>query len=229
LIACITASGLAENLPPHREWPSGAGDFGGMGSVMMVASSARKGLAWIGAAAALYGIAGCGSNPPGGGSDLHGLAHGDMAKLAVESAPYPEPTATFFDAAGKPHTLAEFKGKVVVLNAWATWCAPCVQEMSTLAKLQTAMQGQPVVVIPISVDTKDDEANAEAFLAKRPPLPFYSDPNYAVAYALKPPADGLPTTVLIDPAGNVRARLSGGADWSGADAAAVIQALEKPG
>ena len=191
---------------------------------MVVARTAWKGCAWLGAAAALYGIAGCGSNP-GAPADLKSLAKGDMAKLTIEAKPYPAPTASFTDAAGKPHTLAEFKGKVVVLNAWATWCAPCVQEMPTLAKLQTQDAGQ-VVVVPISVDNKDDIANAEAFIAKRPPLPFYSDPNYAVAYGLTPPADGLPTTVLIDPAGNVRARLSGGADWSGPDAAAVIQALE---
>ncbi len=192
---------------------------------MVIGRWACKGFAWAGVAAALYGMAGCSSNQ-GPADQLKSLAHGDMKALKVEAAPYPEPTAAFVDAAGRTHTLAEFKGKVVVLNIWATWCAPCVQEMPTLAKLNAAMQGQPVVVIPISVDTKDDEANAESFIAKRPPLPFYSDPNYAVAYSLRPPADGLPTTVLIDRAGNVRARLSGGAVWSGPDAAAVIRAME---
>jgi thiol-disulfide isomerase/thioredoxin len=175
-----------------------------------------------GAAAALYVIRGCSSNP----GDLKSLAQGQMKNLTVEAAPAPAPAAPFTDAAGKTHTLAEFKGKVVVLNLWATWCAPCVAEMPTLAKLETATQGQPVVILPVSVDDADDVANAEAFIAKRPPLPFYSDPKYGLAFAFKPPAEGLPTTVLIDPAGNVRARVSGGADWSGPDAQKVIAALE---
>ncbi len=175
-----------------------------------------------GAAAALYVIPGCSSNP----GDLKSLATGQMKSLTVEVSPAPAPAAPFTDAAGKTHTLAEFKGKVVVLNLWATWCAPCVEEMPTLAKLQTATQGQPVAIVPVSVDAADDVANAQAFIAKRPPLPFYSDPKYGLAFAFKPPAEGLPTTVLIDAAGNVRARVSGGADWSGPDAQKVIAALE---
>jgi len=178
--------------------------------------------ALAGAAAALYVIPGCSSNP----ADLKSLAQGQMKSLTVEAAPAPAPSAPFTDAAGKTHTLAEFKGKVVVLNLWATWCAPCVEEMPTLAKLETATQGQPVVILPVSVDSADDVANAQAFIAKRPPLPFYSDPKYGLAFAFKPPAEGLPTTVLIDAAGNVRARVSGGADWSGPDAQKVIAALE---
>jgi thiol-disulfide isomerase/thioredoxin len=158
------------------------------------------------------------------------LAQGDMKHLQVDASPAPAPTTAFIDAAGRPHTLAEFKGKAVVLNIWATWCAPCVEEMPTLAKLQTATVGQPLVVLPVSVDRDEDKANAEAFIAKRPPLPFYGDSKYALAFAVKP-ANGdfnLPMTVLIDPAGKVRARLAGGADWSGADARKVIAALEKP-
>lgn len=176
-----------------------------------------------GAAAALYVIPGCSSKPGG----LKDLAQGEMKTLAVEAQPSPAPQVPFTDAAGKPHTLAEFKGKVVVLNLWATWCGPCVAEMPTLAKLSAATAGQPVAVVPVSLDSPDDRANAEAFIAKRPPLTFYAEPKYALAYAFKPSVQGLPTTVLIDPAGNVRARLSGGADWSGPDAQKVIQALEK--
>jgi thiol-disulfide isomerase/thioredoxin len=195
---------------------------------MVVGRSAWKGFAWLGAAAALYGIAGCGSNP-GAPGDLKSLVRGDMAKLTLEASPYPAPTVPFADAAGKPHTLAEFKGKVVVVNLWATWCVPCKEEMPTLARLEAATQGQPLAVVPISIDVTDDLANARTFIAQRPPLPFYSDPNSALGYALKPPADAVPTTVLIDAAGNVRARLSGGADWSGPDAAAVIHALQQQG
>ena len=182
---------------------------------------------WIcavaGAAAALYVIPGCSSKPGG----LKELAQGEMKQLVVETPPSPAPDAPFTDAAGKTHTLAEFKGKVVVLNLWATWCGPCVAEMPTLAKLSAASAGQPVVVVPVSLDAVDDRANAEAFIAKRPPLTFYAEPKYALAYAFKPPVQGLPTTLLIDPSGQVRARVAGGADWSGPDAQKVIQALEK--
>ena len=85
--------------------------------------------------------------------------------------------------------------------------------------------GQPVVVAPVSLDRVEDRANAEAFIAKRPPLAFYAEPKYALPFAFKPPVDGLPTTLLIDRDGVVRARLSGGADWSGAQARRVIEAL----
>ena len=180
-------------------------------------------LAGTGLAAALYVIPGCSSNP----GDLQSLAKGEMKSLTVEAKPSPAPPTPFVDAAGKTHTLAEFKGKVVIANLWATWCAPCVQEMPTLARLAEQTRGQPVAIVPISLDREEDRANAEAFIAKRPPLPFYNDPKFALAYDVKPPAQGLPTTFLIDRSGIVRARVAGGADWSGPDALRVIEALEK--
>ena len=133
-------------------------------------------------AAALYVIPGCSSNP-GAPADLKSLATGQMKSLTVDPQPSPAPTTAFTDAAGKAHTLAEFKGKAVVVNLWATWCAPCVQEMPTLAKLADETQGQPVVIVPISLDRTEDRANAQAFIGKRPPLPFYNDPTFGIAYA----------------------------------------------
>lgn len=186
---------------------------------------ARALLAGAGLAAALYVIPGCSSNPAP--TDLKSLATGEMKSLTLEAQPGPAPTTPFVDAAGKTHTLAEFKGKAVVVNLWATWCAPCVQEMPTLAKLASETKGQPVAIVPISLDREDDRANAQSFIAKRPPLPFYNDPKFALAYALQPPAQGLPTTFLIDPSGVVRARVAGGADWSGPDALRVVEALQK--
>jgi thiol-disulfide isomerase/thioredoxin len=187
---------------------------------------ARSSLALAGLAAALYVIPGCTAKPAG---DLKGLAQGAMKSLVVEDYPTAAPNIPFIDAAGKPHTLAEFKGKAVVLNLWATWCGPCVAEMPTLAKLSAASAGQPVAVVPVTVDRDEDKANAETFIGKHAPLPFYQDAKYALAFAVKPPAGDftLPMTVLIDAAGNIRARVSGGADWSGPDAKKVIEALEK--
>ena len=176
-------------------------------------------------AAALYGIGGCSSNP-GAAGDLKSLASGQMKSLTVDPPSLP-PATPFVDAAGKTHTLAEFKGKALVVNLWATWCAPCVEEMPTLAKLADETHGQNVVVLPISLDRADDRANAQAFIAKRPPLPFYNEPTFALAYALQPSAQGLPTTYLIDASGKVRAHVAGGADWSGPDALRVVEALQK--
>ena len=178
--------------------------------------------ALIGVAAALYVIPGCTAKQPG---DLHALASGDMKAMTVDAQPAAAPETPFTDAAGKPHTLAEFKGRVVVLNLWATWCGPCVAEMPTLAELSAAYAGKPVVVVPVSVDRVEDRANAMAFLAKRPPLTFYSEPQFALAFAFKPPVDGLPATLLIDPQGRVRARLAGGANWSGPQAHKVVDTL----
>ena len=177
-----------------------------------------------GLAAALYVIPGCTAKPAG---DLKSLAQGQMKSLVVDDAPSPAPATPFLDAAGKAHTLAEFKGKAVIVNLWATWCAPCVQEMPTLAKLAQTSAGQPLVVVPISLDNTDDAANAQAFIAKRPPLPFYSDTKYALPFGFKPAVASLPTTLLIDAAGNVRGRVAAGADWSGPDAQRVVEALEK--
>ena len=184
-----------------------------------------QGLALAGVAAALYVIPACSSKP----GDLKSLAHGAMKDLTVEADPAAPPNVPFTDAAGKTHTLADFKGKTVVLNLWATYCAPCVEEMPTLAKLDAETAGEPVAIVPISVDRPADRANAEAFIAKRAPLPFYSEPTFALAYGFRPPAADLPTTFLIDPSGKVRARMKGGADWSGPEARALVEALAKRG
>src|SRR5689334_7223311 len=127
-----------------------------------------RGLALAGVAAALYVIPACSSKP----GDLKALAHGAMKDLVVEASPAPPPPVPFTDAAGQTHSLADFKGKTVVLNLWATYCAPCVEEMPTLAKLKTETAGQDVAIVPVSVDRAADRANAEAFIAQRPPLPF---------------------------------------------------------
>jgi thiol-disulfide isomerase/thioredoxin len=179
----------------------------------------------VGLAALVYVIVALSSKLPAGPADLKSLAHGDMAKLVVDSPGLPPPTLPFLDANDRETTLApKLKAPVVVVNLWATWCAPCVREMPTLAKLQTDYPGR-VLVIPISMDDPKDRAKARAFIAKYPPLPFYQEPGAMIALTLTPPTDGLPTTLIFDASGRERARLAGGADWSGPDAQAVIQAL----
>ncbi len=171
-------------------------------------------------AAVLYAIASHGFKfaPPG----LKSLAVGTMAKLQVPDPPRGQPDAAFFGPDGQTLHLADFKGQVLVVNFWATWCAPCVQEMPTLAKLQAAFAGQPVKVLAISLDRPEDKASAQRFILKHGPLVFYQDPQYALPFSLDPRADGVPITVIYDRAGHERARLEGGADWNSAEAKAVL-------
>jgi thiol-disulfide isomerase/thioredoxin len=177
--------------------------------------------ALAGALALLYALAGC-SNPT---RSLKDLATGTMAKLQVTANPAPAPTTPFQDASGHAHTLAQFKGKVAIVNVWANWCAPCKEEIPSLAKLAIAYEGKPVVVVPISVGKGDDEAKGRLFIERNPPLTFYTEPTYQMAFAFRPVVQDMPTTILYDRRGVERARLMGGADWSSADARAVIDAL----
>lgn len=174
----------------------------------------------IGLAAALYVTEGCGAKP----GDLKPFVRGDMAKLVVEPTGPPPPAGAFLDAQGQPTDLSRLKAPVVVVNLWATWCGPCVTEMPTLARLQAEFPGQ-VLVVPISMDGPKDREKARAFIAQYPGLSFYQDPKAALVWTFTPPVEGLPTTLLYDPSGHERARLTGGADWSGPDARAVIKAL----
>jgi thiol-disulfide isomerase/thioredoxin len=179
------------------------------------------GVALIGVAAVLYIIALSSSKPEQQGG-LKAVARGEMKKLVLPEQASAGPAHAFLDAEGKPVRAADFKGKVLVLNLWATWCAPCVAEMPTLAKLAQAYQGKPVVVAPVSVDSDKDVDKARAFIAKNAPLAFYSDPQMKLPFAFTPPVSGMPTTIIYSVDGRELGRLSGGADWSGPDARAVI-------
>jgi thiol-disulfide isomerase/thioredoxin len=127
------------------------------------------------------------------------------------------PAVTFTDPAGKPVTLASFKGKPLLVNLWATWCAPCIAELPTLDALAKREAGK-LVVLTVSQDT--DAARAAPFLAQRKVgLPAYTDAQVGLSVAY---AANLPTTIMYGADGKERWRLTGGMDWSGADAAGLI-------
>ena len=189
---------------------------------------AIRGAALIGVAAVLYVIASA-SIKPKSDADLRQFARGELAKLVVPPTPGVSPVAGFTGADGEAMTLADFKGQIVVVNLWASWCAPCKLEMPTLAGLQAAYQTQPVRVVAISVDRDADLNLAKADIARNAPLKLYRDPGYKFAFGLKPPAQGFPTTIIFDKQGRERARLSGGADWNGKEARGLIEALLKEG
>ncbi|HEY8616537.1 TlpA disulfide reductase family protein [Phenylobacterium sp.] len=179
------------------------------------------GAALIGVAAVLYIIAQSSFKPaPQGG--LSNLAKGEMAKLVTPEEPTAAPAATFYDPDGREVRLADFKGKVVVMNVWATWCGPCVIEMPTLAKLQASYAGKPVEVVAISIDNEDAAEKARLFIGKHAPLKFYHDRSMKLPFGLKPAIEGMPTTVIYGADGFEKARVAGEADWSSPDARAVI-------
>lgn len=165
---------------------------------------------------------------PGQARGLQPLARGAMAKLQVAEPPRAAPTAVFTGPRGDKRTLASFRGKVTVVNFWATWCAPCVKEMPTLAKLQADYAGQPLAVVPISLDSESAYPKARAFIGKHRPLQYYAGP-LSLAFSMKPPAPGLPTTLILDKQGRERGRLSSDADWSSPAARAVVDQLLREG
>jgi thiol-disulfide isomerase/thioredoxin len=181
------------------------------------------GVGLAGVAAVLYIIAQA-SFQPGGSAHLKELATGEMSKLALPAEAGPAPVNSFYDGTGAPKRIADFRGKVVVVNFWATWCAPCVVEMPTLAKLAKAFEGKPVEVLAISIDSEAKRDQARAFIAQQSPLDFYIDPKAKLPFVLTPPAGGVPATIIYDRDGVEFARLTGDADWSSPEAHAVIDA-----
>ncbi|WP_254070172.1 TlpA disulfide reductase family protein [Acidisphaera sp. L21] len=128
----------------------------------------------------------------------------------------------FTDADGAPRSLADYAGKTVVLNLWATWCVPCVREMPALDDLAKLVARDDVVVLPVSSD-RGGAAVVRRFYADHQiaNLPVLLDPKNALAYSLK--VRGIPTTLLINPQGEEVGWLEGAADWSSPDAVTVIR------
>jgi thiol-disulfide isomerase/thioredoxin len=152
------------------------------------------------------------------------LAKGPMAGVIIHAARKDVAPFSFATAAGQKVDLSKWKGRVVVLNLWATWCAPCRKEMPDLAKLQSALGGPDFEVVALSVDRKGLEAS-QAFLKEIgvTNLAAYIEPEAKSLAALQ--ALGLPATVLIDRNGKEAARLLGPADWASLEAQALVKAL----
>ena len=134
----------------------------------------------------------------------------------------PTPDFTLPDPAGKKVSLKDFRGKLVMLNFWATWCVPCREEMPAMERLYQEFKNKGFVII--AVDVKDKKADALAFIKELKltyPVVFDPESEVAVLYG----AWGLPATYLIGPGGEGLARIWGPADWYSPGARALIQAL----
>jgi thiol-disulfide isomerase/thioredoxin len=140
------------------------------------------------------------------------------------SPPENPPDGVFVTQDGTSHTLAEFKGRGMVVNMWATWCAPCVAEMPSLEALSKALAPSDIAVLPLSSDRGGGDVVQTWYQAHGiSGLPVLLDPKGALARAFN--ARGIPTTVIINTAGKVVARLEGAADWSAPDAQTLIRKL----
>jgi thiol-disulfide isomerase/thioredoxin len=163
--------------------------------------------------------AGLGARKPAA-AELNDLAAG----LTPTDPPVPAPDIVFASADGQEHRLKDFVGHGMVINLWATWCAPCVEEMPSLAALSQALAPDDIAVLPLSSDRGGVPA-VEAFYQAHniTGLPVLLDPRGAAARAWH--ARGIPTSVIIDRRGREVARLEGSADWSTSAAAAIVRKL----
>lgn len=158
------------------------------------------------------------------GPGTNELSKGHMAAFVFKKAPEPLPELTFVDGTGAERTLEDWRGRVVLLNLWATWCAPCRKEMPALERLQQALGSDKFQVLALSVDRGGAEASKK-FLDQIDveALDLFVDPTGRATSQLK--AVGLPTTLLIDAQGREIGRLTGPAEWDSEDAKRLIQAV----
>ena len=152
---------------------------------------------------------------------------GDMRKLVLHDSPREGSDIGFTDASGAAVSLADFAGKVVVLNFWATWCPPCRAEMPTLDALQAGMGGEDLVVLAVATGRNMVPA-IEKFYAEAEirHLPIYLDPKGQIGpLARSFGVAGLPVTVVLDREGREVGRLTGEADWNAPEARSLLAAL----
>jgi thiol-disulfide isomerase/thioredoxin len=159
--------------------------------------------------------------PSAAGSDTDVPDRTKLGEFVPSSAPSPAPSVTLIDAAGNALQLSDFRGKLVVLNLWATWCEPCLREMPSLDRLQSHF-GDRIAVLAVSED-RGGAKIVEPFIAKLTlkSVKVYVDPKSEVGHAFD--VRGLPTSFLVDHDGNVLGRVEGGADWASAKMLAVIE------
>ena len=162
-----------------------------------------------------------GGPPPSSAPAIATLSVGEMAKFVFRKEPEALPEISFQDGNGKARTLADWKGKVVLLNLWATWCLPCRKEMPGLDRLQAELGSDKFEVVALSVDRAGIEASKK-FLdqIKVTKLGLYADPTTRASSALK--VVGMPSTLLIDAQGREIGRLVGPAEWDSPEAKALI-------
>jgi thiol-disulfide isomerase/thioredoxin len=202
---------------------------------------------WLGAAAAIavlavlagvYGIGHLRSNPDAAAcreavataGRIAPLATGQVAALAVARSAFRVPELAFKDDAGQVRTLADWRGRTVLLNLWATWCVPCRKEMPALDALQAKLGGDKFQVVAVNIDTRDPQ-KPRAFLKKVGVrhLAYFTDDSAQVFETLKEAgkAFGMPTTLIVGPNGCEIGNMAGPAEWASDDGVKLVSAAIK--
>lgn len=186
-------------------------------------------VAWsaIGAAALLYLIIAASVQPrdvaaPSALDHDRSLLVGDMADFEYAYPPRGAPDIAF-EHEGERVTLADFRGKAVLVNFWATWCAPCLKELPSLDNLEARLGGRDFEVVAIAADPRGPEV-ARQFLDRLniANLKLYADPRLMLASSIGG-ANVLPVSILYDASGNEVGRLIGEADWASPEAVRLVE------
>jgi thiol-disulfide isomerase/thioredoxin len=157
-------------------------------------------------------------------ADLEALREGDMKKLALHDTPRPASAAAFTTPEGAEKTLADWRGRHVLVNFWATWCAPCREEMPSLDALNAAYGGEGFAVVTVATGRNPPPAIHRFFEENGiETLPVLMDPTQQLAREMG--VLGLPVSVLLNPEGEEIGRLIGDADWASDSARAIVDAL----
>lgn len=157
-------------------------------------------------------------------SAISDMRAGDMKKLNFHATAKDVSTKTFTKDDGTEGTLADYKGQVILLNFWATWCAPCRHEMPMLSELQTELGGEDFQVVTLATGRNAPPAMKKFFQEIGVDnLPLHRDPKQAIARDMA--VLGLPITVILDTNGQEIARLRGDADWSSDNAKEILRAI----
>jgi thiol-disulfide isomerase/thioredoxin len=185
--------------------------------------------------AGVYGIAHRRSNPADAACQaavntakrITPLVHGEVAALSPAQTPFRLPNLAFKDAQGRDVMLADWHGRGILLNLWATWCVPCRREMPALDALQAILGGPDFQVVAVNIDTRDPQKPL-AFLKEVgiTHLAYYSDPSARIFEDLKAAgkAFGMPTTVLIDRSGCEIGTMAGPAEWASDEGVKLVHA-----
>ena len=167
---------------------------------------------------------------PEAAAAIDAVAVGELAALYGTGKGRGYADLAFFDDAGQPLTIADFAGRKLLVNFWASWCVPCRAEMPALEAIAASYNSEAFMVLPINLDIGENGLQkARAFLEEGgfEHLPLYADTSFAAFERLKREAVaiGLPATLLLDAAGCELAVLPGPAEWHSPDGVRVVEAL----
>ena len=187
----------------------------------MVSMIGYRTIAILGLAAVVVLALGAGTATRAG-NPVHALVTGSMQNFTAHANPKPVAQASFVDRQGTNLTLADFRGKVVLLNLWATWCGPCRTEMPGLDRLQAEFGGDDFLVLVLALDRGGMDKVLDFFdQVGLEHLAPYVDKSMKSIRTLR--AFGLPTSLLIDRDGNEVGRLIGPAEWDTGEAKALLR------